>query len=165
MLPSGLSGDDFGWYLAAVLDTFRYLFENDFEEGLVFVRCANSVSTPVLFLPCYRHGRWHSTLQYAHMLAFLPRFHTMATCHVILLLLLPLVCTFVFRVSKFRLFRSLACLSSFRVCMRACLRTLADWGRDVEHAVCKYVGGIVTWLCSVSCAMGNQARPKRARRF
>ena len=36
---------------------------------------------------------------------------------------------------------------------------------DVEHDVCKHVDEIVTWLCSMSCAMENQARAKRARRF
>ena len=35
----------------------------------------------------------------------------------------------------------------------------------MEDDVCKHVDEIVTWLCSMSCAMENQARAKRARRF
>ena len=36
---------------------------------------------------------------------------------------------------------------------------------DEELGMCKHVGGIVTCLCSVSCAMENQARANSARRF
>ena len=36
---------------------------------------------------------------------------------------------------------------------------------DVQLDVCNLVDGIATWLCSISCAMENQARAKRARRF
>ena len=31
---------------------------------------------------------------------------------------------------------------------------------NVEHDVCKHVDETVTWLCSMSCAMENQARAK-----
>ena len=36
---------------------------------------------------------------------------------------------------------------------------------DMGLVVFKHVDGIVTWLCSMSCAMENQARAKRARRL
>ena len=36
---------------------------------------------------------------------------------------------------------------------------------DVKLDVCEHVRGIVTWSRSMSCAIENQARAKRARRF
>ena len=36
---------------------------------------------------------------------------------------------------------------------------------DVKLNVCEHVRGIVTWLRSMSCAVENPARAKRARRF
>ena len=96
----------------------------DFEKVLVFVRCVNSILTPDFVFPCYRYGRWNWTLEYAHQLSFLPRFHVMSIClSFSQVVVLPLVSMFVVHVSKFRLFRSRACLSNrlwMHVCVSAC---------------------------------------------
>ena len=53
------SGAALGWYLDLFFGYLEMSFVDDFEKVLVFVRCVNSILTPVFLLPCYRYGRWH----------------------------------------------------------------------------------------------------------
>ena len=119
-----VSGTAFGKRLDLFLGCLEMSFVNDFEKILVFVRCVNSILTPDLLFPCYRHGRWHCTLEYAHLLSFLPRFHVISIClSYSLVVVLPLVCMSVFRLSKFCMFRSRACSSNclrMHACVSAC---------------------------------------------
>ena len=57
-----MSGASFGWYLDRYFGYLEMSFVDDFEKVLVFVRCVNSILTPVFLLPCYRYGRTSAIL-------------------------------------------------------------------------------------------------------
>ena len=57
-----VSGVAFGSYLDVFFGYLEMYFMDGFEKALVFVRCVNSILTPVFLLSCYRYGRTSAIL-------------------------------------------------------------------------------------------------------